>query len=40
MRVTDRTNGAGEFLEDAMATDIRLKESLPEITEAIVATYT
>ena len=23
-----------------MATDIRLKESLPEITEAIVATYT
>ena len=26
--------------KDAMATDIRLKETLPEITEAIVATYT
>src|SRR5437763_11333300 len=27
-------------MEPAMATDIRLKETLPEITEAIVATYT
>src|SRR5262249_30960432 len=26
--------------EDKMATDIRLKEALPEITEAVVATYT
>ena len=26
--------------KDVMATDIRLKEALPEITEAIVATYT
>src|SRR6202012_4692849 len=26
--------------KDAMATDVRLKEALPEITEALVATYT
>src|SRR5437667_4872940 len=30
----------GSNMEPLMATDIRLKEALPEITEAIVATYT
>src|SRR5207302_10943980 len=41
---TDHSTGPGcvpgRNQEFPMATDIRLKEGLPEITEAIVATYT
>src|SRR5262249_50279073 len=36
--VAPRTHHAGEKAD--MATDVRLKEGLPEITEALVSTYT
>ena len=39
-RAVSQFHGPAASFENPMATDIRLKETLPQITEALVATYT